>query len=50
MSSLESVMSIFPTIIYNQQKLEIAIQIAEGLKSLHTDSKQDKFKINHNDI
>jgi hypothetical protein len=37
MSSLERAMSVVPSIINNEQKLEIAIQIAEGLNSLHTD-------------
>jgi hypothetical protein len=45
-SSLQKAMSIKPTIFNYEQKLEISIQIAIGLISLHTGN----FKLNHNDM
>lgn len=48
--SLDVPMSIIPSIISNEQKLEIAIEIAEGLISLHTGNKSDNLSLNHNDM
>ena len=37
-------------IISDEQKLEIAIEIAEGLISLHSGNTTDNMGLNHNDI